>query len=154
MARKNRNARNRSYTSFESLKNSTVQFDLSKGSFIRKEGRAQTATDDVEVRATFNGEKTDNLSMNFSLREDIAETLMKGYGKSWICGIVKEGVFERLYFIPDADNGYAMYRNQKNSKRFYARFPIADKAAFEKYIGNHDMMFDEYNKAYYIVVGE
>lgn len=153
MGRKNRNARSNgySYTSFENLKNTTLRFDLSNGDFFKKDTAVQ-ATEHDEVRVSFNkcGHKQDS-HVSFSFREDIAETMTKGDGRHWICGIVKEGLLERIYFVPDSIRGYAMYQNKNASKRQYLRFPVYENASkFEKFLGTHELKYDNANKAYYI----
>lgn len=158
MGRKNRNAGSRgySYTSFDSLKNSTIQFDLSNANFISKTSGAVSATESVEIRVSFNvcGSKKDDY-VNFSIREDIAKKMIEDGGKLWSIGLVKEGKLERLYFIPNPISGYSAYQNSTQSKRYYMRFPITgNKAAFEKYLGNHALKFDEYNKAFYLIANE
>lgn len=156
MGRKNRNARSKSYASFADFRNTTVRFDLSKGQFaVKGYKNKHKANDNIEVSVTItdNGRGEGKNFVQFSVREDIAETMIKGYGKSWTCGVVKEGMLERLYLIPDT-LGYALYTNE-HSKRFYVRIPfVGERAAMERYNGTHDMRFDDFNKAYYVSVGE
>ena len=155
MGRKNRNARSRSYSSFTELRDTTLRFDLSKGNFIKRkldDGIRSGDDVDVNVSITHNG-RDKKIFIQFSVRKDIAETMIKGSGKSWSCGVVQEGLAERMYIIPD-EMGYALYQNT-HGKRHYLRIPFEDdKATFEKYVGFHEMKYDNFNKAYYITIGE
>ena len=157
MSRKNRNASSRNYTSFNELKNTTVHFDLTKGKFktkLRQSIQRAAENDEVRISLVTKGDKNIGKCLSFSVREDLAETLIKGYGRFWVCGIVSENVFERLYLIPD-ENGYAMYTNE-HGKRYYVKPPVDTEEIkhFEKYVGSHKLMYDDFNKAYYIVASE
>lgn len=151
MGRKNRNARRTSYTSFNDLKESTLRFDLSKGSFItKKSGYSLRAndSDDVSVSVINKGGTRQGVCVQFSVKEEIADTMIKGSGRNWACGIVKEGVWERIYLIPD-EYGYALYTND-HGKRWYMKAPIEDRTDWDRFTGRHEMKYDNANKAYYI----
>ena len=155
MGRKNRNARSRSYTSYADLRSSSLRFDLSNGNFMKKiknMGGRDGIESDVTVAVGDNGRGEKYHYVTFSVKGDVAETMKKGYGGHWTCGIVKQDLYERLYLIPD-ELGYAFYKN-KQGTRHYMRIRIDETTGYEKYAGVHDMRYDEYNKAYYIVVGE
>lgn len=153
MGRKNRNARGRSYTSFESMKNTTVQFDLSNTNFRLKNRHMGDKTISEEVGISLiKGGANQDMCVSWSIREDLGQMLTKEYGKYWTCGIVREGVFERLYFIPN-EMGYSLYTN-KQATRYYTKVVIENRAEFEKYIGHHKLQYDDHNDAYYILAGE
>ena len=150
MGRKNRNARGRSYTSYAELKDTTVRFDLSKIQLPTKRVNERKVDENTDVRVSIGKANKKSLleSVAFSFSEKIATSLIKGFGRQWMCGIVKEGNSERLYFIPD-EFGYSLYTNE-HGKRYYVKIPTDTREIFEKYIGNHELKHDAYNNAYYI----
>jgi len=155
MSRRNKNARSRGYSSFDELRDATLRFDLTSGTFNRK-NKNSCGSKHIDADVTFFiGDNSRGGKMKyatFSVRDDLAETMIKGYGSLWTCGIVRQGAFERLYFIPDS-MGYSLYDN-KAGKRHYSRIRIDSYAPFEKYVGRHELKYDEYNKAYYILSDE
>lgn len=154
MGRKNRNARSRSYTSFNDLKATTVRFDLSKGDF-KTRGRGHkhaTNTDEIGFSIITNGSLREKNAC-FSVRSDLSDKMRNSYGEYWTCGIVTEGVFERLYLIP-AKDGFKLVKNPKGTRN-YLKVPITgDVTCFERYDGYHELQFDEYNDAYFITVNK
>jgi len=153
MGRKNRNARNRNFSSFEALKSSTVRFDLSTGNFIKKTGVQKVTSKDAEVNINvISGGRNQGLCISFSIHGDVSKKMLDDGGKYWSCGIVQSCGFERLYLIPD-ERGYALCQNAVCSRR-YVKMPIDDAMPFDKYIGFHKMQYDDVNKAYYIAANE
>lgn len=151
MGRKNRNARSRGYSSFAELKSSTVKFDLSNGSFQTKtrHGGGGGALDaDISLSLGNNSRGEGLKYATFSIKDSVAKTMIDDMGSHWTCGIVRQDAFERLYLIPDP-LGFALYKNSAG-RRHYTRIRIDDYAPFERYIGDHDLQFDEFNKAYFI----
>lgn len=155
MGRKNTNARSRArYNSFADLKSSTVRFDLSKGNF-RTKGYKTTAAnnrDEINISLVKKGKPSNTMCVSFSIRKDIAEKMIKEGGKTWTCGVVQEGIFERLYIIPD-EYGYSLFTND-HGLRYYTKIPTDEMSAFEKFAGKHRVQYDEYNKAWYVTVLE
>ena len=149
MGRKNRNARSRSYSSFADLKTSTMKFDLSKGNFSTKRRHFNTkAGEDTEIRLSLvKGGNNQDICVSLSIRQDIKDKLGEE-GNYWTCGIVKEGMFERLYIIPD-EYGYALYTN-KHGARWYVKIPIDNKVEYEKYVGKHELQYDDVNNAWFM----
>jgi len=155
MGRKNSNARRRyngaSYNSFAELKNAGVRFDLTGGDFIEKSkgGVRVSKETDVAIRLAKNGHRNDEV-LSVSVKADKAKKL----GQYLKAGIVGFGLMERLYFIETDDTlGFKLASNgQKNSSRFYVRFPLNEKnkANYLKYLGEHDLKYDYENAAYYV----
>ena len=155
MGRKNTNARRRyngsSYNSFAELKNAGVRFDLTGGYFIEKSkgGIRASKETDVAIRLSKNGHRNDEV-LSVSVKSDKAKKL----GQYLKAGIVGFGLMERLYFIETDDTlGFKLASNgQKNSSRFYVRFPLNEKnkANYLKYLGEHDLKYDYENDAYYV----
>lgn len=148
MARKNRNARSRSYCSFEELKGTTVKFNLENGQFIKK-GFVGIKNAYAELNLNIvNGGSNQGICLSFSIREDVGQKMIDKGGRLWTCGIVKAGNLERLYIITDP-RGYTLCDN-KTSPRFYMKLPIDAPEMYDKYIGSHEIKYDEENEAYYI----
>lgn len=155
MGRKNRNASSRRYTTYSELKNSTVHFDLSKGTFLAKTRvRTTTSNENVDLNVTITkGKNSQTRALCFSFKSDVAQTMIKGAGRYWICGIVEEEGVRRLYFVPD-EYGYALCENA-HGKRQYLKLPLeSDEESFSEFAGKHSIMFDNFNKAYYVTANE
>lgn len=150
MGRKNRNASRRSYSSFGELKNANVRFDISNESFKTKLRRRQS-TKAAEMFVSVK-ERSDRKSpfVLFSIDNKIANTMTESFGEYWAYGIVCNNDVERMYFIPN-DDGYKMYRTTKGS-RYSIKATIDDDeiADYKRYDGEHDLLYDAHNKAYYI----
>lgn len=149
MGRRNKNARSRSYTSFQELRNTTARFDLATGEFAKKATRYTGRAIKADLRVSIiSGGRNQGLCVALSFSEEMTKKLRESGGKFWTCGIVRANDLERLYIIPD-EMGYALTSN-KNSVRGYTKMPIENVPVFDKYIGLHELKYDEYNKAYYV----
>lgn len=159
MGRKNRNARRRgvrTYTSFEDLKNQTVEFDLSTANFSKRtNGHGQRCNQNAEVRVSIRTEgpgtcRERNVA-SISFRKDIAKEIEEHCGNFLTTGIVRNGNFERMYIIGDKD-GFAMtISNKSKTTRHTVIIPIGEqKSYFEKYNGEHEMQYDDVNDEYYV----
>lgn len=153
MGRKNANARSRTqgrYNSFADLRNATIRFDLSKGNFKKKGYKTHSACerDEISISLIKKGKPSSLLCISFSIRKDKAEAMIKEGGKNWTCGVVAEGNIERLYLIPD-EFGYSLFSND-HGHRYYMKVPTDSASEFEKFTGKHKVLYDDYNKAWYV----
>jgi len=156
MGRKNRNARGRvqqTYPNFQALKEPTVQFDLTKGTFFKKKtdrGSNTKAKSDIYVSIVRNSEAHRiTKSLCFSIGTEIAESI----GSYITVGIVKNNEYERLYLIgTDPHSGYK-FTAGSSAKRRYIRISIEEDQAkpYERYTGDHEAQYDPVNKAYYVI---
>lgn len=150
MGRKHRNARSRTFQSFNELRNASLRFDLSNGTFATKSKKRGTVTRaDVHIYTGDNGRGKDKQYVTISIKDELALRLIKEYGKFWTCGVVSSYGIDRLYIIPD-EMGFALYDN-KTGSRHYVRVRVDETVGeFTKFIGEHELQFDTENRAYYV----
>lgn len=156
MGRKNRNARARAACvnrTFQDLKEPTIKFNLDNVKWMTPK-KARTHTKDAEVSVSIGQKsKSDAMYISFSFRKDAWEEL-SAVGSSFKAGIVAQGIYERLYIIGSIP-GYKLYEAGGGGERKYLRVLIQNyPEVFEKYVGAHDLQYDEENAAFYITANK
>ena len=104
--------------------------------------------DEISISLIKKGKPSSLLCVSFSIRKDKAEAMINEGGKNWTCGVVAEGNIERLYLIPD-EFGYSLFSND-HGHRYYMKVPTDSASEFEKFTGKHKVLYDDYNKAWYV----
>lgn len=152
MGRKNRNARaygarvNRSFTE---LKEPTIKFSLENVQWMGPKFTKRKASN-ADVAISINEEKSRRKpTIRFSFSQDSAEEL-ESIGSLFQVGLVRSEMCERLY-IRGSIPGYQLTDSGSGYRKYLRVCIEEDMEAFEKFVGEHSLQYDDENCAYYVV---
>ena len=90
-----------------------------------------------------------NKRVGITIKEDIVDRLFKS--KKIVINLAYYAGLERLY-IMDSPTGYALNKTNNSATRYSTSLRCDKESDFYKYVGNHRLEYDSYNKAYYVEV--
>ena len=122
-------------------------YDLSKAAFpgvaVARRPRAEKVDVSINVAEMAYGMAgTKKICLSISMKYDLAEKL----GSERVSAAVIE---DRLYIKP-MENGYKMTDPHGRKTRKYVRIPVSNFKEYVPFVGDHDLHYDKYNKAYYV----
>ena len=155
---KRRNA-NLTHTSFDELRASSGIFDLTTANLKTrgKSGHAgrQNPSEITIVVSEYDTsrERKNSVSIILSVRKDVTEMIKNRCGERFACGVVRQNGSERFYMVPN-EEGYLLSDKASGSRsRAYLRIMVdkSESNEIKSFSGDHKLLYDEYNNAYYVL---
>ena len=156
MGRKNRNVRRYTggqiYSSFQAADKALKPVDLSNVTWCKKTKISHPSKRISDVFLNIVKNTSNRSKRKYALSVSIVKDKKKAFGDYTQYALVNTGFEERMYFQPtDEAQGYKCRLNTSGAS-LYITFPLyeEDVASFKKYIGNHELFYDQFNDVYYI----